>query len=270
MKFVVTHKARSRIRHWINEKRRRAVELGHDVWEKKMAKADLTLDEQDLGRIAAKLRFPNPQQMFYEIGVGLYDAQDFVTYVKNGAGERRPDDAYEVQNPEEEGLRLQYENFLDTAQSSAQPALMIDGELHTDIVTKYASCCNPIPGDEVFGYVSRSDGIKIHRVNCRNAPNLLINHPDRIVPVEWSRQKDVQFLSALRVMGEDRVGIVSDITTVISKNLKTNIRSITVDSDDGVFEGTIVCYVTDLEHLRRVIERIKRIEGIHGVYRFEE
>jgi RelA/SpoT family (p)ppGpp synthetase len=270
MKFVVTHKARSRIRHWINEKRRRAVELGHDVWEKKMAKAGLTLDEQDLGRIAAKLRFPNPQQMFYEIGVGLYDAQDFVTYVKNGAGERRPDDAYEVQNPEEEGLRLQYENFLDTAQSSAQPALMIDGELHTDIVTKYASCCNPIPGDEVFGYVSRSDGIKIHRVNCRNAPNLLINHPDRIVPVEWSRQKDVQFLSALRVMGEDRVGIVSDITTVISKNLKTNIRSITVDSDDGVFEGTIVCYVTDLEHLRRVIERIKRIEGIHGVYRFEE
>ena len=171
-----------------------------------------------------------------------------------------------------EALRLQYESFLDTAQSSAtvRPALMIDGELHTDIATSYASCCNPIPGDDVFGYVSRSGGIKIHRVNCRNAPNLLINHADRVVPVEWSRQKNVQFLSALRVMGEDRVGIVSDITTVISKNLKTNIRSITVDSDDGVFEGTIVCYVSDLEHLRRVIERIKRIDGIHGVYRFEE
>ncbi|MEX1055825.1 MAG: RelA/SpoT family protein, partial [Rhodothermales bacterium] len=131
MKFVVTHKARSRIRHWINEKRRRAVELGHDIWEKKMAKADLTLDEQDLGRIASKLRFPNPQQMFYEIGVGLYDAQDFVTYVKNGAGERRPDDTTEVHELGEEALRLQYENFLDTAQASAQPALMIDGELHT-------------------------------------------------------------------------------------------------------------------------------------------
>ena len=271
MKFVVTHKARSRIRHWINEKRRRAVELGHDIWEKKMAKAGLEVDEQDLGRIASKLKFPNPQQMFYEIGVGLFDAQDFVNFVKNGSGEKRPDEAVDgLSDEEESALRLQYENFLDTAQSSAQPALKIDGELHTDIVTKYASCCNPIPGDDVFGYVSRSDGIKIHRVNCRNAPNLLINHPDRIVPVEWSRQKDVHFLSALRIMGEDRVGIVSDITTVISKNLKTNIRSITVDSDDGVFEGTIVCYVTDLEHLRRVIERIKRIEGIHGVYRFEE
>ncbi len=267
MKFVVTHKARSRIRHWINEKRRRAVDLGRDVLEKKLQKAGLELDEQEIARRASKLKFPNPQQMYYEIGVGLYDAQDFVEFVKGGPEEKRADGA---EPDEEEALRLQYENFIDTAQASAQPALKIDGELHTDIVTKYASCCNPIPGDEVFGYVSRSSGIRIHRVNCRNAPNLLINHPDRIVPVEWSRQKDVQFLSALRVMGEDRVGIVSDITTVISKNLKTNIRSITVDSDDGVFEGTIVLYVTDLEHLRRVIERIKRLDGIHGVYRFEE
>src|SRR5690606_28093017 len=267
MKFVVTHKARSRIRHWINEKRRRAVDLGRDVLEKKLQKAGLELDEQEIARRASKLKFPNPQQVYYEIGVGLYDAQDFVEFVKGGPEEKRADGA---EPDEEEALRLQYENFIDTAQASAQPALKIDGELHTDIVTKYASCCNPIPGDEVFGYVSRSSGIRIHRVNCRNAPNLLINHPDRIVPVEWSRQKDVQFLSALRVMGEDRVGIVSDITTVISKNLKTNIRSITVDSDDGVFEGTIVLYVTDLEHLRRVIERIKRLDGIHGVYRFEE
>jgi (p)ppGpp synthase/HD superfamily hydrolase len=122
----------------------------------------------------------------------------------------------------------------------------------------------------VFGYISRSGAIKIHRVNCRNAPNLLINHPDRVVQVEWSRQKDVQIVAALRLVGEDRVGIVSDITTVISKNLKTNIRAITIDSEDGVFEGTIVLFVSDLEHLRRLIKRIKRIDGIHGVYRLEE
>lgn len=270
MKFVVTHKARSRIRHWINEKRRKAVELGKEVLEKKISRAHLEIDEQDLNRYAARLKFPNPQQMYYEIGVGLFDADDFVDAVRSGSP-KPSDEAEHHAGHDEEALRLQYESFLDTAQSSnVQPALLIDGELHTDIATSYASCCNPIPGDDVFGYVSRGGAIKIHRVNCRNAPNLLINHADRVVPVEWSRQKNVQFLSALRIMGEDRVGIVSDITTVISKNLKTNIRSITVDSDDGVFEGTIVCYVSDLEHLRRVIERIKRIEGIHGVYRFEE
>ncbi len=267
MKFVVTHKARSRIRHSINEKRRRSIELGRETLRKKLDRAGLQVDEQNLRRVANRLRFPNAQQMFYEIGTGLFDAKDFVKSVRSASRGRKEE---EGASAEQEGVRLRYEDFRDSAQITARPALEIDGELHTDIVTRYAPCCNPIPGDDVFGYVSRSEGIKIHRVNCRNAPGLLVNQPDRIVSVEWSRQKDVHFLSGLRVMGEDRVGIVSDITTVISKNLKTNIRSITVDSEDGVFEGAIVCSVTDLSHLRRVIERLKRIDGIHGVYRFEE
>src|SRR5690606_1927209 len=124
MKFVVTHNARSRIRHWINEKRRRAVELRRDVLEKKVQKAGLELDEQEIARRASKLKFPNPQQMYYEIGVGLYDAQDFVEFVKGGPEEKRADGA---EPDEEEALRLQYENFIDTAQASAQPALKIDG-----------------------------------------------------------------------------------------------------------------------------------------------
>lgn len=267
MKFVVTHKARSRIRHSINEKRRRSIELGRETLRKKLDRAGLQVDEQNLRRVANRLKFPNAQQMFYEIGTGLFDAKDFVKSVRSASRGRKEE---EGASGEQEGVRLRYEDFRDSAQIAARPALEIDGELHTDIVTRYAPCCNPIPGDDVFGYVSRSEGIKIHRVNCRNAPGLLVNQPDRIVSVEWSRQKDVHFLSGLRVMGEDRVGIVSDITTVISKNLKTNIRSITVDSEDGVFEGEIVCSVTDLSHLRRVIERLKRIDGIHGVYRFEE
>jgi GTP diphosphokinase / guanosine-3',5'-bis(diphosphate) 3'-diphosphatase len=167
-------------------------------------------------------------------------------------------------------LRLQVEEFTETAREEGRAALVIDGESHTDLAIRYASCCNPIPGDEVFGFVSKSGTINIHRANCRNAPHLLLDHEDRVVPVEWSRQKDVQFVAALRVVGEDRVGMVSDITTVISKNLKTNIRSITVESEDGVFEGTIVLFVSDLKHLRRLIQRLNRIEGVFGVYRFEE
>ncbi len=264
MKFVVTHKARSRIRHWINEKYRKAVQLGREMWAKKARRARLEVDEQDLARYAAQLKFPNPQQLFYEIGTGLFDTKELVQLIKHGVAGKA------AAEQESEALQLQYESFLERAQSHGQPALLIDGEMHTDIATVYASCCNPIPGDEVFGFISKTGAIKIHRVNCRNAPHLLINHPDRTVPVEWSRQKDVQFIVGLRVIGEDRVGIVSDLTTVISRNLKTNIRSITVDTEDGIFEGTIVLYVSDLEHLRRLIERIKRIDSIHGVYRFEE
>lgn len=263
LNFVVTHKARSRIRHSINEKQRRTEEVGREIWCKKARRAGIELSEQDLNRYAARFDFSNQQQMFIEIGKGLFSAEDLIRAVRQGSAAPRDE-------PREKTLRLQYKTFLDSAQAAGRPALMIDGELHTDIETRYAACCNPIPGDEVFGFISRTGSIKIHRVTCPNAPDLLMNHPDRVQPVEWSRQKDVQFVAALRIMGEDRVGIVSDITTVISKNLKTNIRSITVDSQDGVFEGTLVLYVSDLKHLQRLIQRINRIDGIQGVYRFEE
>ena len=234
------------------------------MWEKRSSKTGLKLSESELARVATRLKFPNLDQLFYEVGSGLFDVNDLIKTAQASVREE------EAARNNEDTVRLQYESFLDSAQSSGKPALLIDGELHSNIATDYATCCNPIPGDSVFGYLSRTGTIKIHRVSCRNAPNLILNHADRIISVDWSRQKDIHFVAALRVMGEDRVGILNDLTQVISKNLKTNIRSITISTDDGVFEGNIVLFVSDLEHLRRLIDRIKRIEGIHGVYRFEE
>ena len=147
---------------------------------------------------------------------------------------------------------------------------MIDGERHTDLAIDYATCCTPVPGDSVFGFLSKTGTVKIHRKDCRNAPNLLLRQAERVIAVEWARQKDVQFVASLRLVGEDRVGIVSDITTVISKSLKTNIRSITVGSEDGMFEGAITLYVSDLKQLRRIMKRLERLDGIYGVYRSEE
>jgi len=262
IKFVVTQKARSRVRHFIKEKRRESADLGREIWEKRARKANVHLTEQELQPYVSQLKFPSIQHMFSEIGSGLFDVKELIKTVRGHQdGDERRDSGTQP---------LQLETFLDTAQSSGTPALLIDGERHTDIVTQYAPCCNPIPGDDVFGYITRGGSIKIHRVNCRNAPDLILHHPDKVVNVDWSRQKDVQFVSALRLMGEDRVGLVSDVTTIISKNLKTNIRSISIDTEDGVFVGTIVLYVSDLAHLRRLIDRIKRIDGIHGVYRFEQ
>lgn len=263
IKFVVTQKARSRIRNWVNEKRRKAEDTGRELWERKSKREHLELTEHELNQVANRLKYPSLKQLLYEVGSGLLDIDEMIKaarLVQRAEGEE----------PSEEKLRLQYENFLESAQSSGSPALLIDGEVQTDLATSYASCCNPIPGDAVFGFVSRTGTIKIHRVSCKNAPHLMLNRADRIVPVEWSRQKDVRFVSGLRVMGEDRVGMLNDVTTVISKNLKTNIRSLTISTEDGVFDGKIVLLVSDLDHLRRLIERIKRLDGVHGVYRIEE
>lgn len=264
IKFVVTQKARSRVRNWINEKRRTATVHGRQMWEKRAKRMGLELSVSDVKQFASKMRFPNVDQMFYELGSGLSDLNELLQAVRSSLTED------EIESQESNSLRLQYQSFLEGAQSTGSPTLLIDGDLNTDITTDYASCCNPIPGDSVFGYVSRTGTIKIHRVSCKNAPHLILNRAERIMSVEWSRQKDIHFVSALRVIGEDRVGILNDLTQIVSKTLKTNIRSITISTDDGVFEGNIVLFVSDLEHLRRLIDRIKRISGIHGVYRYEE
>jgi GTP diphosphokinase / guanosine-3',5'-bis(diphosphate) 3'-diphosphatase len=267
MQFVVTQKARSRIRHHIREKRRQAADHGRQILEKKLKRARLQLTEHDLNVLASRLKFASLQQLLYEVGVGLYDPAEFVEFIKEG--QRTPEEP-EPKGGEAIPLRLQVEEFTETAREEGRGSLVIDGEAHTDLAIRYAPCCSPIPGDEVFGFVSKTGTINIHRTTCRNAPHLLMEQEDRVVPVEWSRQKDVQFVAALRIVGEDRVGLISDLTTVISKNLKTNIRSITVESEDGVFEGTIVLFVSDLKHLRRLIQRLNRVEGVFGVYRFEE
>ncbi len=264
MQFVVTQKARSRIRHYLNNEQRTTVRAGEEIWEKKARKAQIDISDTELRRYATKLRFPNLEQMHLEIGKGLFNPDELVKLIAETEEKR----AREAAGEDADLLQLQHERFLDQAQSGA-PALMIDGERVTDIAITYAACCNPIPGDEVIGYLSRNGGIKIHRTTCRNVPNLLQNE-DRIVPISWSRQKDMQFMAGLRVMGEDRVGIVNEITEVISKSLKTNIRSLVVDAEDGVFDGTIVLDVNDLEHLRKLMARLQNIGGIHGVYRFTE
>ncbi len=265
MKFVVTQKARSRIRYWINEERRTATRYGREIWEKKAARAKLKVSDALLGRYAAKFKYASPTQMFYEIASGLFDVNNLVRLIRTGKTQE-PDTEQEETGTGSE----QYDSFREHAQTSGQDTLVINGERIAGVAVDYAPCCNPIPGDPVFGYISKTGTLKIHRTVCRNAPNLLVNHGERIQPCDWSRQKDVRFIVGLRIVGEDRVGIVHDLTTVISRNLKTNIRSITVETEDGVFEGTIVLDVSDLSHLKRLIMRLKRIDAIHGVYRFEQ
>jgi len=264
IKFVVTQKARSRIRHTIKEKRTKIVDLGRQAWEKKAKKLNLRLTDLELNRAASRLKFPGSEPMFFDIGAGSLDLSELEKVVTTDLAHP------EGQVEHEEKNQLLFDKFLDTAQSAGGSALLIEGEFQADILTHYASCCNPIPGDNVFGYVSRAGGLKIHRVTCLNAPDLILNHADRVVNVDWSRQKNLQFVAALRIMGEDRVGLVSDVTTVISKNLKINISSLKVDTEDGIFIATILLFVKDLSHLTRLMQRIKRIQGIHGVFRYEE
>jgi guanosine-3',5'-bis(diphosphate) 3'-pyrophosphohydrolase len=147
--------------------------------------------------------------------------------------------------------------------------MLVIGENTSKFDYKIATCCNPIPGDDVFGFQTEEEGIVIHRTSCPVAIELLANHGNRIVKTKWTEQQELAFLAGIRIKGSDRVGLVNDVTRVISNALKVNMRSITIDSDDGFFEGNIMVFVNDTAHLEKLIQRLSKVNGVLLVERFD-
>ncbi|MDX1587082.1 MAG: TGS domain-containing protein, partial [Balneolaceae bacterium] len=266
---VVTHKAKSRIRQFIKQKERQTAEEGREIWQKQAEKGKFEISEQDLTRIAQKLKFDSTQDLFYEIGMGTFDVQKLFNVVKQFTSKGRIDD--EEEQPKSAQLTEEeiQETYIDAARSIGDSkALVINGEL-TNVKYSYANCCSPIPGDDVIGYISRTGDVKIHRSNCKNIRHLIQTDGERIVDVSWAKNIDTRFLGAVRVIGEDRVGMINDLTDVLSKSLQTNMKSINVSSDSGMFEGILTVYVEDIEHLDRIINRLQKVEGVKSVFRYE-
>jgi GTP diphosphokinase / guanosine-3',5'-bis(diphosphate) 3'-diphosphatase len=147
--------------------------------------------------------------------------------------------------------------------------LLVIGENLDKIDYKLSPCCNPIAGDDVFGFVTVGEGIKIHRTNCPNAIQLMSNFGYRIVKAKWTDQKQISFLAGIKIEGTDDVGIVNNITKIISDQLHVNMRSIGFESNDGIFEGKIMVFVHDTNHLKELIKKIKKVNGVLNVVRMD-
>jgi GTP pyrophosphokinase len=147
--------------------------------------------------------------------------------------------------------------------------LIIFGESSDQIKYTLAKCCNPIPGDDVFGFVSTGKGLIIHRTTCPNATQLLANYGHRVVKTKWAKNKEISFLTGLSIIGMDDVGVVNKITNIISGELKINIAALTIESQEGLFKGTIKVFVHDKDELEELVDRIKSLNGIQQVNRFD-
>ena len=132
-----------------------------------------------------------------------------------------------------------------------------------------ANCCNPIPGDEVFGFITVAEGIKIHKTTCPNAVQLMSNYAYRVIKARWIEKEKVDFLTGLKIIGIDNVGIVNNITQIVSNELHVNMRSIKFESYDGIFEGTIMVFVQNTIHLNNLITNLKKVEGVKKVERID-
>ena len=259
LSFVVTAKAKSKIKSSLKEEKRKIAEQGKEILERKLKSLKVTYNTDNLYKLAYYFKLPTTLDLFFNVAQGKIDIKQLKEFV---ASEK-------VIENKPEKIDFTYNEQLSKKVKGDDNDTLLIGEDLQKLDYKLSACCNPIPGDDVFGFVTVGDGIKIHRTNCPNAAKLMSNYGYRIVKAKWNSQKELAFLTGLHITGIDEVGLINQITTVISSDFKVNMRSITVDTNEGIFEGSIMVYVNNTRHLDNLIAKLKEVAGVTSVTRFD-
>ncbi|HQU76318.1 MAG TPA: bifunctional (p)ppGpp synthetase/guanosine-3',5'-bis(diphosphate) 3'-pyrophosphohydrolase, partial [Chitinophagales bacterium] len=255
--FLITSRARSKVKHALKEEKRQVALVGRDMLEKKMKSLKLPLDDKNMAELMSYYHQPTSLELFYRIQNKDIDLKDLKNFqIKGGRiiAPKRQDKGKGTINP----------NLI-----TANADLLIFDEMSDKIAYSLAKCCNPIVGDDVFGFITVNEGIKIHRTNCPNATELLSKYGYRAVKTRWTKQQEIAFLTGLKITGVDDVGLVNKVTNVISGEMKLNMQSMTIGAKEGIFEGTFMVYVKNTDELEDLIHRISSLKEITSVTRIE-
>lgn len=263
LRFVVSSKAKARIKDELKEEKRKSSEEGKEILLRKLRQLKEEPSQQLMEQMREYFKVPANFELYYKVGMGFITAADIKKFVENkpiSPIRSRPN------IPVADAKMIEQE--ITRAKGRYEDILLVGEDM--DVVDyKLAKCCTPIPGDDVFGFITVSEGIKIHRTNCPNAPELLSHHGNRVVKAKWTSQHEVAFLTGLKIRGTDRVGLINDVSKVISEELKVNMSSMSIHTDSGIFEGEIMLYVNDTRHLEQLIEKLRSVEGVVKVSRFD-
>jgi guanosine-3',5'-bis(diphosphate) 3'-pyrophosphohydrolase len=260
LKLVVTARAKSKIKNSLKEQRRKVAEGGRETLEKKFYKNKIEFTLQNINEFTAYLKLPSSQELFYRVALGNVDTKEIKAFIKHKENPTRG-------RKKADGPKI--EQLVTSARGGNNEMLVIGDDLQK-LDYKLSPCCNPIPGDDVFGFVTVGEGIKIHRVTCPNAVKLLSNYAYRVVKAKWTNDQLISFLAGLKLTGTDELGLVNNITKVISNENNVNMRSISFDTEDGIFTGTIMIYVHDTKHLNHLMDNLKKVKGVNKVERMDQ
>lgn len=258
--YVTTGKARSKIKSSLKEEQKQIAAEGKVVLARKLKSLKITLDEKTVNQLVVFFKLKTSLDLFYRVGAGIIDNQklkDFaasrnnalISFFKNRI--RRPQTPEDVNKDE---ITVKYDQLV-----------FGKDEQHLDY--KMANCCNPIPGDDVFGFTTVNEGIKIHKKNCPNALQLQSSYGYRIMPAKWIDSTQQEFQAELLITGIDTIGLVNEVTRIISNNLHIDMKSVHFDTDDGTFSGKIIVVVKNKSILDNLVKNIKKINGIDKVSR---
>ncbi len=262
LNFTVTSKARVKIKQTLKEQDSKESEYGKELLMRRFKNKKIDFEEAVLMRLIKKLGYKNITDFFYDIASGKSDANAVIEqYLDLGKKEKEATEFIETRTAETFSVSETTEkNYLH------EDTLVIDHNLK-GIDYKLAKCCNPIYGDEIFGFVSSQGGIKIHRKDCSNAPEMISRFGYRVVKAQWAGKAETLYPVTLHVVGHDDIGIVTNISSIISKEKDVSLRSINVNSSDGLFQGDITVFISDTSKLNGLINKIKTVKGVKLVER---
>ncbi|MBS1582506.1 MAG: bifunctional (p)ppGpp synthetase/guanosine-3',5'-bis(diphosphate) 3'-pyrophosphohydrolase [Bacteroidetes bacterium] len=261
LNYVVTAKARHKIKQALREQKKKLSGVGREAVQQKLRAWGAKADMQNIRALMEHFHASSLPDLYWQIARGRHDLEALGSpTVKNGRLVLP-----KVKRTEDERT---LEEVVKEIRGTEGGALTLGDDLQR-IDYKLSPCCNPIPGDDVFGFITPNEGIRIHRVNCPNAVQLMSNFAYRIVKARWKGKDSVEFLAGITFSGIDAVGLVNKITTIISHEHNVNMRSISFESNDGIFEGKVMAYVHDAEHLRSLMDKLRRVRGVRLVERID-
>ncbi len=259
--YVVTARAKAKIKAALKEDKRRIAEDGKEILERKFRHLKIEFNQTNINELLLYYRLPSSQELFFRIAKEIIDVGDLKEFANNKGHIKA------TAQPQPEKPEQSLEELVRSVRGKSD--MLVIGDTMERFDYKLSPCCNPIPGDDVFGFITINEGIKIHRVNCPNAIHLMSNYAYRIVKAKWTSKAELAFLAGIKIIGIDNVGVINKITKVISSDLKVNMRSVNFDSKDGMFEGTIMLFVNDTTHLTKLMSKLKNISGITTVNRID-
>lgn len=257
LEFVTTARARNKIKNMLNEDMKQISEEGKEILTRKLRHLKINIDEQVVNELVNFFKLKTSLDLFYRIGNGIIDNQQLKEYA-NTKNSNAFLNFFKKTIKKGEVREQIEESKLD---------LIVFGKDEDKLEYKLASCCHPIPGEDVFGFVTINEGIKVHKINCPNAIALQSNYAYRILPAKWVDSSLQEFNATLHIKGIDELGLTNELTKVISNQMNVNIRSISLSSNAGVFNGEITVVVPNVNVLKKLMENILKIDGVEKVTR---
>ncbi|MDX1544923.1 MAG: bifunctional (p)ppGpp synthetase/guanosine-3',5'-bis(diphosphate) 3'-pyrophosphohydrolase [Christiangramia sp.] len=258
--YANTARARAKIKSSLKEEKKEIAEDGKAVLARKLKAQKIQFNEKTINELVVFFNLKTSLDLFYRVGIGKIDNQmlkdfassrsnAFVSYFKN-----------KIKKPS-------VSSDLNKEEITAKYDQLVFGKEEEKLEYKFANCCNPIPGDNVFGFISVNDGIKVHKKDCPNALQLQSNYAYRIIQAKWIDSSQQDFIAVIKLQGIDNIGLVSEVTQEISSNMHVNMKNLNFDSSDGIFSGRITLVVKNNNILNTIIQRLKKINGIDKVSR---